>query len=342
MSGDTVLGAALAQALDLGAPEQPQEQAQPAQEAETPVEDAVQPEGETSEQELAQEPESDDAAITKFTDLKRLFGDDVTDEDLYGLEFTSGVDGKNYTVGQLKDMLQQRESFDQQRKAFEVERQQAAEQIEQMKQQALLNTQQVQQIPDELRQAEAEVLAIQQQAQAQDWQQLEQDDPGQAALLRQKYNDAYNAAVAKRGQMVNKWQQDQLAAQQQFVARQREVLLQAKPEWRDQSAFDAAFTRMAGAVQDIGITPDDLRGITDPRVALLVDKYAELKAQMDGAKANEKQVRERGKRVLRAPAAVQGKLNRTQQIIDRAKRQDATKQDKFAAERELVQQLGII
>jgi hypothetical protein len=362
-AGDSIaptesLGDELARALDLApvirptvnkqsreAQPQAQEPAEEPQEGLPPESEEIAPEEGTQEaSEAAQAPETggQEAGVTKFTDLVGLFEDGATPEDLYNLEIVSSDDGKVATVGDLKDHYQKRTEFDAERAEFDRVRQEETAKLEEARQQAQLQVNQIEQVPEELMNAKATMLALVQQAQGVDWKTLEEEDPGEAALTRQKYRDAYQAAEGQYDRLSAQVQQQRQQAYQQFVAKQQEAMYQKIPDWRDATRFDAERNAIKKLAAVYGYTDQDVEAIVDPRQAHLLRDFMLLQTRYDKADVQAKQVKERGNLVLRKSTLRPRKKDRIQQSTERARAPGATQADKHQAVKDLLQDSGFL
>ena len=338
------LGNELARALDLGdmastVNEQSRETVEEPQESGDGREEI---EAQTDE-EQGEKVEVEDAGsvIEKFTDLTALFEDqEVTAEDLYALKMTDDR-GESLTVGQLKDMWQQRTSFEAQKAAFAKEREQQAKQLEEARQQASLQTGEIQQLPQEIREADADILAIERQAQSINWKVLEEDDPGEAALKQQKFRNAYDVAVRKRDDLLREYGTKRQEAWGKFVAGQREKMFDRIPEWRDNKTLSQEREAIDKLVANYGFTKQEMDSVVDPRLSQLLRDYMLLKTKFDNAVANQKEVKSRGNKVLRTTVRSKPKA-RLQQLEDNAKRPEASKQDKLAAQKAILAEAGFL
>lgn len=351
--GET-LSAQLAKVLDLEPAVRPAvepEENEPRREAPTEAAGASPqaPEGQEQESEditadeapeKAAETAASDPGITKFTDLIDLLDEGATPEDLYGLEIVSSADGQPVTVGTLKDHYQQRESFNAEKAEFERQRQETVAQLEEARQQAAIAAGQNAEVPEELLQARATMQALVQQAQAVNWQELERDDPGEAALTRQKYRDAYQAAEGRYNQMQAQVEQQRQAAYQQYIAKQQEAMYQRIPDWRDQEKFNAEKAEIEQLAAQYGYTKGDIESIVDPRQAHMLRDFMRLSKHFGSATAQAKQVKERGNRILRARVKPP-KGSHIQQAQERARAPNATEKDKVAAAAALLENTGI-
>lgn len=167
------------------------------------------------------------------------------------------------------------------RNAFQAEQAQQKAAIEQQKQgaEALLKF------------AEQQIL---QEFQAINWQQLEAENPGQAALLWQRYQARHGAIQQHLTQLQAQRQQDAQKAEQarlQALPQELNKLLAAIPEYRDQTKLASAQQAMRETAVKVGFTPAELNGITDHRYVRILDMAARWAALQAKAPATVNRVR---------------------------------------------------
>lgn len=270
--------------------------------------------------------------LTQFTEMI-----ENTDEStLYGLKVKSGRHpDKAYTISEMQDHMDRREAFDEERTKFETEKQEAIAKIEELKTQAGASVGAQQQYPEEISDAIAAEKAIAMAYQAIDWNALEKDDPGTFAAQQLKYQTAYAQAQVKTVEAKQKHQAESQDNFKKFQAAQFAKTVERIPEWKDQKAFEADHNEIYAMVADYGYTPQEVNSVLDPRLRHLLRDYSKLKQTVASANADAKKVTERGNVVLRSNFRPK-RQTRTQQTIEAAKRPNATKKDRFAAERELL------
>lgn len=338
MTGDS-LSAQLAQALDLEPPQdapqaEPVETAEIVPETDEIVEQEAGPVEQTTE-------ESEAPGVEYFADLAQLF-DGATEEDLYrSVKFRDGK-GNEYTAGELKDRMSDLISVEAQKQAFETQKQVDMQAIEKAKQEIAQANQTLQQAPQELLQAQGEMYAIKSQYERTDWGELAKNDPGEAALLRQNLRESYEAAAGKVQQIQQAVQAQQAQQQSAYYDQAKAKLIAKRPDWSDPKAFMSAIDTMAANLADFEITKEDLMQATDPRIWLAFDELAKLKAEKAGLQHNEKQVKERGLRVLTPKAGKGTKKARLAQLEQRARAPGASEADVKAAQHALLAEAGII
>ena len=167
------------------------------------------------------------------------------------------------------------------RNAFQAEQAQQKAAIEQQKQgaEALLKF------------AEQQIL---QEFQAINWQQLEAENPGQAALLFQRYQARHGAIQQHLTQLQAQRQQEAQKAEQarlQALPQELNKLLEAIPEYRDQAKLASAQQAMRETAVKVGFTPAELNGITDHRYVRILDMAARWAALQAKAPATVNRVR---------------------------------------------------
>lgn len=239
----------------------------------------------------------------------------VDPEWLYSLKMPM-PDGRDpLTLGQFKDVITQ---VDRDRQQIEKQRIELAQAEARM--QAALDV--TQQVPQAVQAAYAEVAAIEQQYNSIDWATVEKRNPGQAALARQKMNDAYAAAKANLGQTVQKAQ----AMQQQLFEQQRleqtAALLEKVPEWKDKATAVRERDLILTTMSEYDIDPRELLVVNDHRYVRAMRDLALLKQQSRNADASLKQVRQAPKTlrpVANAAARQQAGQRQQAELVRRAK-----------------------
>jgi|PlaIllAssembly_1097288.scaffolds.fasta_scaffold96176_3 hypothetical protein len=221
--------------------------------------------------------------IHDLASLAKAIGVDT--EWLYSLQLPM-PDGRDpLTLGQFKDQVTQ---LDRDRQAIEKQRIELAQAEARVT--AALNV--TQQVPQAVQEAYADVKAIEQQYARVDWEQFEKKSPGQAALARQKMNDAYAAAKAKLGTIVGQVQHMQQELIQQQSREQIQHLLEKVPEWRDKATAIRERDMIMNTMIEYDVDPRELFVVNDHRYVRAMRDLAILKAQARGADASLKQVRQ--------------------------------------------------
>lgn len=119
-----------------------------------------------------------------------------------------------------------------------------------------------------------------------DWEQLARTKPPQEVLAAQaQWQKRQRQAQAAREQFLQLRQQ-QLA---ETVSREQEQLFTKVPEWRDPSKYTEAANTIAKTGQDYGFTLDELQGLVDHRMILVLKDAAAYRA-LQATKPAEKKV----------------------------------------------------
>lgn len=231
---------------------------------------------------VAAEPEG-----PEYTDLSDyLTKTGVEAESFYKMPVKVKLDGAEKAVPlsdviksyqQEADYTRKTQGLAEQRRAFESERQVAIDAYNQQLSQAqALGNLSRQQLLGEFQNI--------------DWNKLRMDDPVKWSVMNADFNQ--RAAVIDRHlQQVAQAQQQQEAQRvQEFTEKtlpaEREKLLDARPEWRDESQFNAAKTSMMKAGRDLGFSEAELNQIYDHRYMVALDlasRYLALQASSPAA-----------------------------------------------------------
>ncbi|HTO43137.1 MAG TPA: hypothetical protein VML56_03600 [Burkholderiales bacterium] len=146
-----------------------------------------------------------------------------------------------------------------------------------------------------------------------DWNALRATDPAQWAVLNTEFNQRaaaiqqHLAAVAQRQQELSLEQQQQVLKQ---LPVERDKMLEARPEWRDETKFTAARAEMTSYAHKMGFSDAEIGNIFDHRIMLALhdaSRFAALQAQAPQAVKRVRaapQVANPGARISRDPEAV--------------------------------------
>jgi hypothetical protein len=199
------------------------------------------------------------------------------------------------------DYTRKTQALAEQRRAYEAERAQAAQAIQQQYSQAETLGKLAHQ------QLMAEYQGI-------DWNKLRMEDPPRWAVANQEFNNRAAAIQQHLGQVQQHQQQlalqQQQELQQRVIPQEREKLLSARPEWRDDSQFQAARTQMIESARKLGFSDAELNQVYDHRYLIALDlasRYLNLQAQAPAAVKRVRtapQVAQPGARQARDPHSV--------------------------------------
>lgn len=169
-----------------------------------------------------------------------------------------------------------------QRTAFEREQQNVRAQLQQQLAQS-----------NELYQAARASLAHE--YQRVDWATLRATNPAEFAALQAEFGQRQNQIDAFIGQIQQRQAaeiQQQQASQQQLMAAERDKLFNARPQWRDESAFAKDRDVMVKYAESMGMKAAEIGAIADHRVMLMLHDAAQFRALQAAAPQAVKQVRQ--------------------------------------------------
>lgn len=236
---------------------------------------------------------------------------EVEPDYIYSLEIGMGAGNDPVKLGDLKDKYQQKL---QQESLWLKEKEALTQQVQQT--QHMQST--AQQISKDMQTALSTKLALEQQYNSTNWKELEETDPGQAALYQQKLQAAHGQVMAQYQQAEIQHQQVMQQAQQNALVQANQKLLQDIPEWNDATVRQTEVGDLTNTAKQFGFTDQDMSGISDPRVVMLLRRLTQLEKQ---AKISSEAV----KRVQKAPKVLKGagrkapKVNNADQLIKKAK-----------------------
>lgn len=149
--------------------------------------------------------------------------------------------------------------------------------------------------------AEAKSIETQlKQYQGIDWNALVDSDPIQAMKLDRQYRELqneYSQKVAQIGATQQQVTERQQVFTQELLAREKQSLLEALPEWRDTAKATAERTEIKASLQKAGFTEAEISGLSDHR-SVVIARKAMLYDQLMSKKP------EVQKRVTEAPKPV--------------------------------------
>lgn len=232
----------------------------------------------------------------------------VAADSFYELPVTVKVDGKTSQV-KLSDVLRayQTDAHVTKKSQALADQQRAFETAAAQKQQAL---------ESQLGQAKAlGDLAHQQllaEFQGVDWNKLRTEDPARWAVANQDFQNRANSIQNHLAQVQAQQQQLATEAQKQLpqkLAAERDKMLDAVPEWRDNTKFQAARSELSSYARNRGFTDAEISNIFDHRMMLVLrdaSQFAQLQAK--GSEAAKRvraapQMANPGARISRDPAA---------------------------------------
>ncbi len=249
---------------------------------------------------------------------------------IYGLKIgLPGAGGEDITLGQWKDRVQELDRVQQGADQLERQRRELEQQAQHVQQQAGA----AMQVPNEIRQVDAQILAIQDRFNNTNWAQLEQEDPGRAALQKQNLSVAYENAQSQRQNMVQQYGQQQEAQRAEMLQQQNGRLMEFVPEWRDPATRSQEEADIMNWAESEGLDKNSIMTIPDAGVVRFLRNQWLKSKKYESADENFKQVQKRP-RSLRAGGghAVKQASVKLDALIQRAKRPGASRQEKERAE----------
>lgn len=108
-----------------------------------------------------------------------------------------------------------------------------------------------------------------------DWDTLRNENPAEFAAewaSWQQFNQRRAAISQQRAEAVTKVQKDQQAARASYLEGEKVALLEAIPEWKDESVASTEKAELTKFALDSGYTDNDLAEVTDHRVVTLLRK----------------------------------------------------------------------
>lgn len=202
-------------------------------------------------------------------------------ESFMSMPVTVKIDGKTSQVKfadvlksyQLEGHVQQKSiALSEQQRAWEAEREKAKQALGQH----LNNAETLAKL------AHQQLLA---EYQGIDWNKLRMEDPIQWSVRNQEFQNRANQIQQHLTQVQQHQQQQAEQAKQEQLAKlpqEREKMLDARPEWRDDTKFQAARAEMTGYARKLGYSDAEIGSIFDHRFMLILHdaaRFAQLQAQ---------------------------------------------------------------
>ena len=236
--------------------------------------------------------ESESVSIADLNELATAI--EVEPEFLYNIKVPMADGMEPISLSELKDGYTQfKRGTTADLEALEEERAKFAEfreeQLNAIKQQA--------QLPQEIMAAQAKAIAIAQQYNSVNWDELEKQDPGKAALEQQKMATAYQTATGEYQQALGKFQEQQTQEYQENLTQENAKLVKVIPEWNDGSVRTREQEEMRTFLKNYGYTDNEISGIADHRALKLARDLWRLKSQQTTAQQKLKKIAKIPKRV---------------------------------------------
>ena len=253
-------------------------------EGETPKKPEAQPEVEADSLETATEDTPDESPqdVSPQTEkpeeeIEQVYFNDILEdidiniEDAYEMSLKM-PDADPVTLGALKDFYQQNHDIETQRAELKQREQDLLVQAEQSKD--------VPRVSNELMQARAKVLAIQESYDSQNWEAIRQSNPAEWSALQTEYQQKFAAAKNMEAAA-----QEQVNTQlNQARTYQQERLFESMPELRDDSTRQEAALQVQKMTGDFGIPKNHLENVDDANVMRMLITLSKMYNAKDTAK----------------------------------------------------------
>jgi hypothetical protein len=222
-----------------------------------------------SPQEVSQTEETQNE-IDTLNNLAEML--DTPVEDLYALNFNMGEGKEPVTLGGLKDFYEAngdietvRSELKQREQDLQVEADQARD---------------IPKVSNELMNARAQVLAIQEAYNNTNWDAIRQSNPAEWSAMQTEFNQRFNAAKANETAA-----QTQVETQsQQAKAYQQERLFESMPELKDDKVRAETAQAVQKMTSDFGIPKNHLESVDDAKVMRMLITLSKLYGAKDSVK----------------------------------------------------------
>lgn len=214
---------------------------------------------------------------------------EVEPEFLYGVQIPMDGENEPISIGDLKNKYQ---DVIRERDALSTKVDGMAEEVTN----AGAASQFGQQVSQKMMQAQAHKEAIVLQYQQVDWNKLETDDPGQAALHRQKYQQAFNQAESS----IQEAQQAQAQQRQAYMQTATTEMYKIIPEWLDVGVMKSDQDGIRALLLAEGVPNQAIDQISNPIELKMVRELMQLRAEKAAATGAVK-------KVLAAPKVLKGR-----------------------------------
>jgi hypothetical protein len=187
-------------------------------------------------------------------------------------------------------------------------------------------------ISQELQQAQQAIYQINKEFNDVDWQRFESEQPGEAALARQKMMEQHQQA---QGQIMRVKEHEAQSARENIQAMSSK-LIELVPEWKDAEVRGTEQGEIRGALIEAGYTPNMLANAQDPIAISLVRELLQLRKQVSGANDEVARVRKAPKVLRNSSGRFAAKAN--QQALDAVAqaKKSPTKHSELAAAKALL------
>jgi hypothetical protein len=285
--------------------------------------------------------EDDDDSITYLTDLAETL--EVDPGDLYSIKVKTS-EGKEYTVGELKDLASKGpDEIERRIQEFEAQKQQAMQVIAREREELLAKTKAEVNIPEELQEFTTELASLDARYGSVDWDKFAEADPGKAAFIGQQYQAARQELLSKIDTAKKNYTETQQRRKEEFFRNAQNEFSRRVPEWSNPEVANKEGEAMTKLVLEYGISVEEIPQITDPRMKHLLRDYAVLKNKQLEAEKTAKTTAAKGAGSLRR-SALTGRFMKkdgAQTLVAKAKK-SGSKEDVLQAAKALFDQTSEI
>ena len=205
---------------------------------------------------------------------------------MYDLVVPMGDGVEPVTLSELKDKYQE---YSRGGTAFEAEKTELVQQRDQLIQQVTMLKERPEDSP-EFQQAVAEAQQIQSTYNSIDWTEFEKENPGEAALQRQKFSDAYTAATQKVQQAKADGDRKHQQFKQQQLQEQSAHLMKLIPEWTNADVREQERASVREFLSSYGFANQEIQNLSDARSVKMVYDFMKLKQKLATAEPERKKV----------------------------------------------------
>ncbi len=242
--------------------------------------------------------------------------------DMYGVLIPMEGDEEPIPVGEMKNKYQ----------TVVRENKGLQEQISKQKEQQQAGATPIQLSQQEMA-ASISVAAIQKEFNETDWKELEEVDPGQAALERQKLEARYSAATNDLRALENQRQ----VANSEAMVKAHEKMMEIIPQWKDEALKKDDLTQMGQAMLDVGYDQSAVDNIADPYAMRLLRELITLRKEKAEGQKTLKKVKPSLKALKKSGAPSARKGEATAKLVSKAKK-SRDKNDTLNAVKSILQQ----
>lgn len=290
-------------------------------EEEEEIETSEEPkEEEEQEPEVNETEEEEVVEISTLTELASAI--EVDPEFLYNIKIPMANGEEPISLSELKDkytnlqrsngeelaaIAEERTKFDEYKNA----------QVQFIQQQA--------QMPQEILAARAKVMAIANQYETFDWETLEKEDAGRAALEQQRLASLFQQAQGEVQQLESRYSGELQRQYQEHQAREGKSMLEKIPEWKDSELRSKEQGNIRAMLKVYGYSDQEISQLGDHRAMHMARDLMKLKQRSEKADTTVKKVTKAPKplRSKSKPKPVTGRV-KLAKAVERAK---STKRD---------------